>query len=605
MATDRDAISDAVTRIERLLSDEINLVPLFAELRPEQEDSQPPEFTALCAAVTYCFSRGPHGANALPGPLVPLFVGDGKALPSPVSDTDGAWHQAWAAATEVARHPALLARLHDLLWLVRYGDQPHRHAQSAFSAYLDAAKMPWLGPTDSSDGDDADSGDVAATDYLRRAHDLGREISLPNADADVAETAVAVLQAELALADAMDRPGIASRLFTLALECASDEIMSALAECLERMRSLCRGDEWSVDDLFGHEIRFARRQADTDAVRQLQTQRVQHWLKAARNNDAGLERHWRLQQALKVAERAVVPGLVGQVRAEIERLELSSDDFHSSSVEMELPASEIRAAIAEIIGDDSLPESLCRLALLDPAFSSEEGVRGVAGEMSSVYLDLMQINVLDEAGRLVFAPSTPEERMLHKESQARQMLLNTFRAALIEPALDGIRDRHWSDAAGRELHGFFLAAWPERWIAEGLARAFLYWVNGGCEEATVLALRRIERIVRDLLQECGGAIWVPPQPKKPGHAQGLGAMLHELSGHIDEASWHYLWWTLSDPLGLNLRAKYFHALDTAAPAQSEDAAMVLQAVLYLWRDRIRRNAAAEAAQGEDSDEAAV
>lgn len=605
MTTDKDAILDAVTRIERLLSDKINLVPLFADLRPKQRDSQPLEFTALRDAVTYCFSRGSHGADALPGPLVPLFVGDGRALPCPVSDTDDAWHQAWAVAAEIAGHPALLARLHDLLWLVRYGDQPHRHAQSAFSAYLDAAKMPWLGSADSSDGDDADSGDVAATDYLRRAHSLGREISLPNADAAVADTAVAVLQAELALADAMDRPGIASRLFTLALECASDEAQPALAECLERMRSLCSGDEWSVDDLFDHEIRFAHCYADTDTVRQLQTQRVQHWLKAAQSNGTGLDRQWRLQRALRIAERTAVPGLAGQVRTEIEHLELSSNDFHSASVEMELPASEIHAAVAEIIGDDSLPEALCRLALLDPVFSSEEGVRHIADEMSSVYLDLVQINVFDEIGRLVFAPSTPEERVLYKESQARALLLSTFRTTLIEPTLDQIRERYWSDAAGRELYGFFSAAWPERWIAEGLARAFLYWASGACEEAALLALRRVERVVRDLLQECGGTTWVPPKPKTPGHAQGLGAMLRELREHFDESSWDYLWWTLSEPLGLNLRAKYFHALDTAVPAQSEDATMVLQAVLYLWRDRIRRNAAAETAEREGSDGAAV
>ena len=605
MAADSDVIAQAVARIETLLGNGINLVSLFKDLRPSQGDSQPLESKALRAAVTYCFSRGQRDDEALPGPLIPLFAGGGSALPRPVSDTDDTWHQAWAAAAEVASHPALLARLHDLLWLVGYGDQPYRHAQSAFRAYLDAAEMPWSGSADSSDGDDADSGDVAATDYLRRARDLGREIRLPNADTDVADRAVAVLQAELALADAVNRPGIASRLFTLALECAHDESMPVLEECLERMRSLCRGDEWSADDLFRHEIRFARRFADPAEMRQLQERRARHWLTAARNAKAGLARLWRIQRASEIAERAGDSELIREVRAELDRLEWSRDDFHSASFEVELPAAEIRAVVAEIVGDDSLPNALCRLALLDPPALSEEGIRHVTDEMSSVFLDRIQINLLDEADRLVFAPSTPEERMQYKESQARQLRLSMFREALLEQALNEIRERHWTDGAGGELYGFFMAAWPDQWIADGLARAFLYWASGAGEETVVLALRRVERIIRDLLQECGGTAWVPPQPKAPGHAQGLGAMMRELRGHVDDSLWQYLKWTLSEPLGLNLRAKYFHALDATVPVPLEDATMVLQAVLYLWRDRIQRKVAAEAGGREDSDGAAV
>ena len=272
---------------------------------------------------------------------------------------------------------------------------------------------------------------------------------------------------------------------------------------------------------------------------------------------------------------------------------------------MELPAAEIRAFVAEIVGDDSLPNALCRLALLDPPALSEEGIRHVTDGMPSVFLDRIQINLLDEAGHLVFAPSTPETRTQYKESQVRQLRLSMFRAALIEPALDGIRERHWRDSAGGELYRFFMAAWPDQWIAEGLARAFLYWASGAGEETVALVLRRIERIVRDLLQECGGTVWVPPQPENPGYAAGLGKMVHQLREHVDETLWQYLRWTISDPLGLNLRAKYFHALDTTVPVPSEDVAMVLQAVLYLWCDRIRRNATAEAGEGEDSDGAAV
>ena len=597
MATDSDAVQETVAEIERLLGDRIELTSLFKNLQPNRKGGKSLEFTALHAAVTYCFSRGQHDDAALAGPLVPLFVDGRIAIPRPIHDTDDAWHEVWASAAEIADHPALLARLHDLLWLTRHGTGPHRHAQSTFTSYLTAAKAPWSAAQAPSDEDNASRDRVPALDHLRRARDLGREIRRTDADTEVANAALAALQVELSRVRPEERTGIIGQLFALAVECGSD--MEPLSECVEKMRGLYRGDEWAVDALFNHEIRFASRFADSAEVRRMQERQVRHWLTAARNANPGLARLWRIQQAIKMAEHAGDSNLIHEARANLNLVELSDSDFHSSSVEVELPASDLNALVAEIVGEDSLPNALCRLASLDPQSWSEEDVQRNVGEMSSVVLELVQIKMLDEAGRLVFAASTPDERAQYKEAQARQLLLGMSRTALIEPVLAGIRERHWTDSSGAELSQFFAAAWPDSWIAEGLARAFLYWHHDAGEEATVLALRRIERIVRDLCQECGGATWVPPKPKAPGHAQGFGTMLRGLRGHVNDPLWQYLNWTLSDPLGLNLRAKYFHALDTAVPAPMADAVTVLQAVLYLWRDRVQRNAAAAEREGPD------
>ena len=563
MATDSKAILETVAQIERLLDDRIDLVPLFKDLRSNQKDRQSLEFTALHAAVTYYLSRGLHDDAVRPGPLIPFFEAGHIAIPPPIHDADEAWHEVWANAAEVATHPALLARLHDLLWLTRHGTgphRPHRHAQSAFTSYLAAAKAPWSAAKMPSDEDNTSRDRVPALDYLRRARDLGRELGRANADAEVANVALSALRMELSRVREGDRLGIAGQLFALAVECGSGDLMGPLAECLEKMRGLYGSDDWAVDTLFDHEIQFARRFADLAAMRRLQKEQARHWLTAARDANPGLDQLWRIRRTIEMAERTGDSELIREARADLKCVELSGPDFHSASIEVPLPAADIDALVAKIVGEDSLPDALCRLALLDPDSWDEEGVQRVVGRMSSVVLDLVQINELDEAGRLVFAPSTPDERAQYKEAQARQLLLGMSRTALIEPALAGIRERHWTDAAGAELHGFFAAAWPDRWIAEGLARAFLYWRRDAGEEATLLALRRIERIVRDLSQECGGATWVQPKPKSPGHAQGLGAMLRQLRDHVDDPLWQYLNWTLSDPLGLNLRAKYFHAL---------------------------------------------
>ena len=599
MATDNDAVRETVAEIERLLGGSVDLGQIFPDLPSSKGNGQTVELTALRAAVSYCFPLTPQHDDDLFGPLIPLLVADGKAMPRPVDRTDDSWHQVWATAAEVASHPALLARLHDLLWLVKHGDEPHRHAQCAFTAYLSASELPWSGTGDFSVEDSADAGELDAIDGLRRARDLGREIRHADADAQVASASLAALQAELSRARAVNQPGISGRLFSLAVECGPDALMEPLRECTEKMLDLYCGNEWASDDLLRYEIQFARRFADPAEARRLQGQRVRHWLAAAQNANPGLARSLRIQRAIEMAEHAGDSNLIREARANLNSVEMSESDFHSSSIEVDLPASDLNALVAEIVGEDSLPDALCRLALLDPQSWSEEEVQGIVGEMSSVFLELVQIKMLDEAGRLVFAASTPDERAQYKEAQARQLLLGMSRTALIEPVLAGIQERHWTDSSGAELSQFFAAAWSDSWIVEGLARAFLYWHHDAGEEATVLALRRIERIVRDLCQECGDATWVPPKPKARGHAQGFGTMLRGLRGHVDDPLWQYLNWTLSDPLGLNLRAKYFHALDTAVPAPMADAVTVLQAVLYLWRDRVQRNAAAAEREGPD------
>jgi hypothetical protein len=69
-----------------------------------------------------------------------------------------------------------------------------------------------------------------------------------------------------------------------------------------------------------------------------------------------------------------------------------------------------------------------------------------------------------------------------------------------------------------------------------------------------------------------------PIGERPGGVRSLNEVLISLRGRLDE-SWHrYLWNTLAEPLGLNLRNRLAHGL---APGDAISAALLLHVCCFL------------------------
>ena len=216
---------------------------------------------------------------------------------------------------------------------------------------------------------------------------------------------------------------------------------------------------------------------------------------------------------------------------------------------------------------------------------------------------MIPILTIDVLGNATSSVTTDEQRAAFKERRVRIQSIQFSTVTITGPALARIRDRYRGDNDILDLADFFASAWPDQWIIDGLCRAFEHHFNGLHEEATMLALRRIEWIARDLFAARGGATTTPMQGERPGGVKGLGEILRALREHLDPAFATWLDLALVNPTAINLRGRYFHALRDGPEPSETDAALALQAVLYLWRDCVQRNAAA--AEREDPDQTDV
>ena len=556
---------------------------------------------ALTAAtgtfLTVHVRQSEHGVGTL-RPCCLLNEEDPRAIRGEIRDADPAWQEVWAEALAVAALPILRARLADLLWEARYDERPDKVARQAAESYAEAASSVWGdNPGSSSDSNQC----AAAARCLRRARDLARAIKLDFDDLDLPLTARNALDRELGRDQSDFRLPVATDLFEICESMTSDADLGTLDKPLARILSFASDSllhwEWQLDC----ELAVGKRRYEPAEA--IVARHVRAKLAAARSAENWNDRMRLLRFAEAQVSRASDSDLSREVRREVEATKMPMTEAKFS---VPLPAEAMEAMMADIVRDDSAANALERLALTAPIAWSDEQISAQIQEMSdhAQFLDLVSIRTLDVLGNATSSVTTNERRAAFKERWVRTWLISFSAATITGLALTRIRDRYRGDDGVPDLAGFFAAAWPDSWIVDGLCRAFQHHFNGLHEEAVMLALRRIEWIARDLLAACGGVTTTPMQGDRPGGVKGLGDILRALREHLDPDFAKWLELALTDSTAINLRGRYFHALQDGSESPKNDAALALQAVLYLWRDRIQRNAA-EAAEREDPDSAAV
>lgn len=113
------------------------------EKHPGYEALNATELGAFVAAFQYDFIElaetqrrkqwGPYG------PMLELT--DGRVYPMPLKDIPDDSLDLWDDAVRSSTHPAVKARLHDLLWERRFGDRPDLHARKAADACVEPHPM--------------------------------------------------------------------------------------------------------------------------------------------------------------------------------------------------------------------------------------------------------------------------------------------------------------------------------------------------------------------------------------------------------------------------------------------------------------------------------
>jgi hypothetical protein len=121
-------------------------------------------------------------------------------------------------------------------------------------------------------------------------------------------------------------------------------------------------------------------------------------------------------------------------------------------------------------------------------------------------------------------------------------------------------------------------------IARSLARALLDFQHGSFEEATTVAMPRIESLVRALCQEKGVLRYRVQRDQKDGPSirgqyPQLGALLVQLRPWMDRSWDRFLWTFLVSPFGPNFRNELLHGY--TEEVTRTHAALTILAALHL------------------------
>ena len=478
----------------------------------------------------------------------------------------------WSELAARVRAPAIRARLGDLLWCVDQSEGRHQHAGNAVDSYISAAEAAGCGEPHPAHLLDCVCG-------LARALELSRQVNDPQRVRRVRDVALQLVMSELENDDARSRPGIWMRLLVLLAGLDADERPEDLGKLLSHAHGLADRPNTRLS-LFQLEERLVRGQPETERIQQAS---VEMLIEHALQQDGGLSRaHW-LREAFELARgkgwaSRKRSGIEQCILRELQRIDPASYDWQEASSEVALPDKQVETWLDAIVGDDDLGAALDRFALAggSPVGDRTETER-LVDEMAPefVLMNLANHNVIDEHGYTTRHAGSAEEKreldILEHEADAVR-----WDAELRRLALDRIAERYASEGAG--IDTLFQTELIDKAQSEALARSFAHYWADRPDEALLVALPRIEAVLRNWLDKLGGVIYEPPRGDRPGQTVSLGGVLHELERlSADEMAvwWRYFRIALVMPVpGLNLRNRHVHGL--AGAATKADAVVALR-----------------------------
>lgn len=524
------------------------------------------EFAPFVIALGYHFIE--HGAEELraraEGAFGAAMEFDNKRFPPMVASLPPETLSRWVEVTEVTENSALLARLHDLLWVARQGDRPDLHARAASDAYVEVAERTNWHAMD-------------RVDCLSRALELARSVG---DDDRIAAAESAMLQlADASLESGGDSdlkgPGISLTLLQ-ALRDLGNLDDEGLDGRLIRASEHFSGDPHTRDNIA--DLREPQlNQEQRTALRKAQ---IQDWRQVA-ENETGLTRVLHLEHALEIARVHQLSSEERELLRELQEIPEDDLDLKEISAEVEIPTEKMEAFVEAFID----PKGLWQVSLM--RFGNYGPPGGTDQEVNDQVTDLMQKAPIQfHVTKVVYGPAgnsifkaVDDESHRHLAAAERRAFAARLWSLSAVRVLEMIRDRHGRPSES-ELADFFATELIPADLASRIARSFdLYW-DGHFDEAGHMLAPRLERVIRELARRVGIPIIKPPHGLHPGGVRTLGDLLSALKGAFAEDAWRaYLRNLLADPLGLNLRNAVAH--DLHHELESADVALLLHAACFL------------------------
>lgn len=474
----------------------------------------------------------------------PSLAGPDGQYPAPLESTPQDRQDEWSELAEALRSPVLTSRLHDLLWELRHGAEYYKHAQSAIDALLDVARTPSL-----------DEG--ARIGALDRALQLALHLR----DDDRATVAAEAIfeHAEAALARGEPEAWIAVRAVALLGGTHVDDA-PRIADLLERAAEAAQDRH---DERLALDLLFERAE---EYEREAIARRLIASLEADADDSSGFRRRIRLDEAIDIARRA-------SLTAEAERLSvlaqaIPEDEYGFVTVSGgELDITEVVEQLkANLDNVDDLARAVVVLSSHPLPIGPEDDIRAyvLAAQQAHPVLHLLGGTVSGPYGETIWEMEDDEDKLRHGMRDHESTVIKVWGQVVGIVLSARLRDEEGEFECG-SLHDILQPSERTSWIVDRLCDALRLFAEGRYDAAGHVVFPRIEAALRELCLAVGLPLHVPPAGERPGGVKLLGAMIDMLDRSLpDPAMARYLRTLLIDPLGLNLRNKLAHGLQSEA-----------------------------------------
>ncbi len=467
---------------------------------------------------------------------------DGWSFPTPIPGVPEEVIALWASTADRVQSPAPRARLHHLLFERGHGNKGH-HGREAADGYLT------LG--------------TGTCSRLERANCLHWSVMLSKQIGDRREAARAypalVALADESLAQADPEPGVA--LHALEILAFEDAQNPELPELLERAREAYNRDPWNTSET----IRLQQQvfKGDEAMRERLQRETVEAYHEHADRHPPGLVRMSFLEDAAKLANQYGFPDLVEKATAAMQELSIEDLGLKTYSASVEIPKEVLDARVAGLVDRDTFIQALEELAAGDPPTGDLDANLKATQQMAkqAPLSTLFPTTHLGTEGLARYTANSDADRLDEQLARIEGIGFG-YGGEIAARVLDGVLERF---APSEEELAAAVQGLPHVSVsvAHAVARALLAFGAGRYEEATAVAMPRIETLVRGLCEEKGVLRYRVQREQRQGPSirgqfPQLGSLLNEIKPWMDP-SWHrYLWTFLVSPFGLNYRNELLH-----------------------------------------------
>jgi hypothetical protein len=541
-----------------------------AKLREQAREQAVDGLAGFIWAFDFSLEAFPGQGSVAGEVFVPMLgYTDGSSYPPALATIEEEWLDAWAEAADVDG-PIVAARLHDLLWVRRWGTEPHKNARAAWAAYMELANSQWES--------------IYRAQCLVRALSLTRSLNDLSLEAKAVERAVGFVGACLEADEAM--PGAPFQVLTALCELPRDRRPNEQDELLLAAEQAFGQDSFLFETIAQMKMAQTGDQAE---LARLRGDLVQRWLHVA-SGDKGLGRFTHLRHALELAELYGLSEASKDIRHQIQEASAGDDDFHEVAVEVNIPKADIDKYIVDIVGDDDWEAALTRLGGASPPSGNYEANRA-AIEQQKAQHPLLFLITKTVYGPHGFPIQTIKDEDLHKKvalSEYERMGLE-IGGLIFSRVLDKIMSDYGLPSADR-LSAFFTSELIPAEIAERVGASITHYSKGDFDECAHVVCPRIEATLRTAFMKAGITVISMPVGETPGRVKSLGALMSEaLQRDIfrDASRARCLYNLLCDPYGMNLRNSIAHGFITKV--RRGEAALLIQAICYLRLLRVARS----------------